>query len=189
MTMTLCDEIRNELALHPTTNDPEIQSHLEQCDVCAAYARRHETLNTMLQVEMRWQSPPALTEHLLTLVAAAPVMHEAVLWAPYSRPKRWHVTLFYLLTIILVGISTAMAWQLFGFVIAEMGVQDILVQLIAVPAQWLTQLTQTLPESRYLIDFFLRVRDQLVWLLLAAVLWAALDTWHPQLNIRQRQQA
>ena len=189
MTVTRCNQIRNELALHPTTNDSELQSHLAQCNACAAYARRHEALNTMLQVELRWQTPPMLTEQLLSLVAIAPAEIERVQRAPFSPPKGWYITLIYLLTIIAVGISTAVVWQLFGLVIAEIGVQDIWAQLVAVPAQWLTQLTHTLPESRYLINFLLKVRDQLVWLLLAAVLWAALDTWHPHLNLRRRQQA
>ena len=43
----------------------------------------------------------------------------------------------------------------------------------------LSYLTQELPQSRFVLDFILRVRDQPMWLLLVAVLWAALDMEHP----------
>jgi hypothetical protein len=43
------------------------------------------------------------------------------------------------------------------------------------------------PQSRYAIDFFLRVRVQLIWLLVVAVLWAVLDKTNLQFSFRGRQ--
>jgi hypothetical protein len=48
------------------------------------------------------------------------------------------------------------------------------------------QLTQSLPESRYAIDLFLRVRDQLIWMLMVAILWVALDRWSPRNSWNRR---
>ena len=52
----------------------------------------------------------------------------------------------------------------------------------------LSYLTQELPQSRFVLDFILRVRDQLMWLLLVAVLWAALDKWNIPLTFGGQRQ-
>ena len=65
---------------------------------------------------------------------------------------------------------TLIGWQLASLLLAEVPIGDALTQLMALPAQGLAYLTQTLPESRWVVDFLLRVRTQLMWLLLVAVL-------------------
>jgi hypothetical protein len=52
---------------------------------------------------------------------------------------------------------------------------------------WLDQLTRTLPVSPGAIQFLLKAREQLLWLLLVAVLWAVVDKWNPQFSLRRGQ--
>lgn len=170
--MIRCNDVREHLALQSASEEPAVQEHLTQCGACAGYQRQHRALDVLLRVELRWEAPAALTARLLAL--AAP---------PRPRPKRWYVLLVYLLTLTAIGISLAVAWQFFGLLAAQFGFADALTTLLAAPSQGLAQLVQVLPESRFAIGFFLRVREQLMWLLLAAVLWAILDKWNPRLNL------
>jgi hypothetical protein len=204
-----CNEAREALALQPLSEDAALQEHLAQCDTCASYRRQHQSLDVVLRAELYWQAPAALSARLLALAgdpaqAAAPLQPSsnsaeqaeqpmlrraqlASLQPARERPQSWYVTLVYVLTAAIVGLSLVVAWQFVGALALEAGVSTALTQLLAAPAQGLTQLTQVLPESRYAIDFFFRVRDQLTWLLLVAVLWAVLDKWNLQFSFRRRQ--
>jgi len=104
-----------------------------------------------------------------------------------QRPKRWYVTVVYLLTAAAIGLSLAIAWQFLVLLAAQIGLGDALTQLLAAPSQGLAQLMRALPLSPSTIDLFLKVREQLLWLLLAAVLWAVVDKWNPQFSIRRGQ--
>jgi hypothetical protein len=79
------------------------------------------------------------------------------------------------------------AWQVIGSLTSQVEVGALLTQLLSLPGQGLAYLNQKLPESRLAIDFFLRVRVQLLWLLLVAVLWAVLDKVDLQISFRGRQ--
>jgi hypothetical protein len=178
--MLNCDETRDLLALDPASDDPEIDAHLETCQPCGLYRRKSEALDTLLRPAMHWDAPADLTAALLAL-AANPA--RAI---TRHQPSRWYVTLVYLLTVAIVALSVAIAWRFLGVVATQIGLLDMLTELVALPARGLQQLTLALPESRYAVDFFLRVRDQLLWLLAAAVLWATIERSNVPLFSRQQ---
>ena len=186
----ICNDVRDLLALDPKSEDSVVRAHLGECEICAGYRRQHQTLDVVLRAEMRWEAPAALTAQLLALVnapalavpQAAPQAHVR------ERPRGWYVTAVYVLTAAVVALSLLIAVQLVGALADHVSIGAAITQLLALPGQGLLYVTQVLPQSRYVLDFILRVRDQLMWLLLVAVLWAALDKWTIPLSFgRQRQ--
>ncbi|MFL5804245.1 MAG: anti-sigma factor [Roseiflexaceae bacterium] len=180
-----CNEARERLALEPASEDTLLQGHLAHCEHCARYRRPHQALDMALRAELHWEAPAALTARLLTL-AAGPA---ALATTPAARlhPKRWYVTTVYLLTAAAIGLSLAVAWQFFGLLATQIGLGDALAQLLVAPSQGFEQLTRMLPVSPGAIDFALKVREQLLWLLLVAILWAVVDKWNPQFSLRRGQ--
>jgi hypothetical protein len=178
-----CNEVRELLAVEPATEDDALQSHLMKCERCARYRRPQHALNAVLRAELHWQAPAAVTAQLLALASAGP----AALTMARLRPKRWYVVVVYLLTATAIGLSLAVAWQFFGLLAAQIGFGAVLEQVLAVPGLWLDQLTQTLPVAPSTIQFLLKAREQLLWLLLVAVLWAVVDKWNPQFSLRRGQ--
>jgi hypothetical protein len=178
-----CNEARELLAVEPATEDETLQSHLTQCERCARYRRPQQALNAVLRAELQWQVPAALTAQLLALAAAGP----AVLTMARPQPKRWYVVVVYLLTATAIGLSLAVAWQFFGLLAAQIGLAAALTQVLAVPGQWLDQIARALPVSPATVQFLLKAREQLLWLLLVAVLWAVVDKWNPQFSLRRGQ--
>ena len=196
----ICNDVRDLLALDPKTEDTRVQAHVGECEQCASYRRQHQTLDVVLRAEMRWEAPAALTAQLLALVNNVPAIVEAQadILLPQSaqsvtmdvRPRGWYVTAVYGLTAAVVTLSLLIAVQLIGALADQVSISAAITQLLALPYQGLAYLTQTLPESRFVLDFIMRVRDQLLWLLLVAVLWAALDKWNIPINFGgPRQQA
>jgi hypothetical protein len=191
--MMQCDNVRDMLALDVDDDTPELRSHLASCSACAAYARSQASLDVVLRTEMRWEAPAHLTAQLLALAEqgalATAVKPEPSLALPPPQPQRWYSTLVYVLTFGAIILSMGVAWQFAGMLMGNVSFQDAFAQLLAAPSRGLALLTSQLPQSRPAIDFFLRVHEQLLWLLLAAVLWAALDKWNPQVSFGRRQQA
>jgi hypothetical protein len=196
--MMTCDSVREVLALQPLIEDPSIEKHLDQCDACAKYRRQHQALDVLLRAELHWEAPAALTQHLLALAAAPaeqaqlPVAASQPPLQPRApivpvRPQGWFVTTVYVLTMAIIALSLLVAWQVIGSLASQAEVGALLTQLLSLPGQGLAYLNQKLPESRLAIDFFLRVRVQLLWLLLVAVLWAVLDKVDLQISFRGRQ--
>ena len=181
--MIECNEVRELLAVEPTSEDEALQSHLAQCERCARYRRPQQALNAVLRAELQWQVPAALTAQLLALAATGPAAFKIA----RPQPKRWYVVVVYLLTATAIGLSLAVAWQFFGLFAAQIGLSSVLEQALAVPGQWLDQIAQTLPVSPAAIQFLLKAREQLLWLLLVAVLWAVVDKWNPQFSLRRGQ--
>jgi hypothetical protein len=138
-------------------------------------------LDVLLRQELRWEVPPELAARLLSLVPGMPLL--AV--PPRARPKPWYSMLVLVLTATAVGLSLALAWQLFGVLAADLGFAAVLDQLRSAPALGLDRLYETLPASRQVVAVLVAVRDQLHWLLLAMILWLALDGWQPQLARRK----
>lgn len=175
-----CDTIRDELALNPATDDAAVQTHLQHCPACEAYRRSHAALDAVLRREMHWQAPAALTASLLAIAAAAPLIENgAWLPAPRQRPQGWYVTLVYVLTAMAIAVSLMVAWQVVGGLLVQAGVTDVWAWLWNAPSQATQALVQALPQARDVLAFILDMRDKLLWLLLAAVLWAAFDKWNP----------
>jgi len=195
--MMTCDSVREMLALQPLIDDPAIEKHLDQCEACTKYRRQHQALDVMLRAELHWEAPAALTQRLLALAAPPaqaqlpvaipqPLMQSRAPIAP-ARPQAWFVTTVYVLTMAIIALSLLVAWQVIGSLASQVEVGALLTQLLSLPGQGLAYLNQKLPESRLAIDFFLRVRVQLLWLLLVAVLWAVLDKVDLQISFRGRQ--
>jgi hypothetical protein len=186
----ICNDVRELLALDPKSEDTLVHAHLGECEFCAAYRRQHQTLDVVLRAEMRWEAPAALTAQLIALVSAPLVgVPQAARQVPVrARPRGWYVTAVYALTAAVVALSLLIAVQLVGALIDQVSISAAITQLLALPGQGLSYLTQVLPQSRFVLDFILRVRDQLMWLLLVAVLWAALDKWNIPLNFSGRRQ-
>lgn len=134
-------------------------------------------LDALLRQELRWECPPELTARLLNLVPG-------LAYVP-ARPKSWYTMLVLVLTATAVGLSLALAWQLVGALGAEFGFAALLEQLRNAPAVGLDRLFEALPASRQVVAVLVAVRDQLHWLLLAIVLWLALDGWQPRLATRR----
>jgi predicted anti-sigma-YlaC factor YlaD len=185
----ICNDVRDLLALDSASEDALVHAHLGECENCNAYRRQHQTLDVVLRAEMRWEAPAALTAQLLALVNPLAVVQQATRQVPVrARPRGWYVTAVYALTAAVVALSLLIAVQLIGALADQVSISAAITQLLALPGQGLAYLTQTLPQSRIVLDFILRVRDQLMWLLLVAVLWAALDKWNIPLSFgRQRQ--
>lgn len=173
--MDNCKAIREQIALGELTDDPELQGHLEGCATCAAYGRRNQAFDKVLHAELSWRAPTELTSRLLAIAADPLMFLPASIIHP--RPKAWYVKLVTFLTIAAVTISLLVIWQFATLAVARMGGFDALLQVADMPAQWLSQLTQSLPQSRPIVDGLRYARDLAVWLLLATVLWAMLDKW------------
>lgn len=182
----ICNDVRDLLALDPKSEDALVQTHLGECKLCAGYRRQHQTLDVVLRAEMRWEAPAALTAQLLALVNAPAIAVQQVHMR--ARPRSWYVTAVYGLTAAVVALSLLIAVQLVGALADQVSISAAITQLLALPGQGLSYLTQELPQSRFVLDFMLRVRDQMMWLLLVAVLWAALDKWNIPLNFGGQRQ-
>jgi hypothetical protein len=182
----ICNDVRDLLALDPKSEDALVHMHLDECELCASYRRQHQTLDVVLRAEMRWEAPAALTAQLLALVNAPAVAVQQV--HVRARPRGWYVTAVYGLTAAVVALSLLIAVQFVGALADQVSISVAITQLLALPGQGLSYLTQELPQSRFVLDFMLRVRDQLMWLLLVAVLWAALDKWNIPLSFGGQRQ-
>ncbi|MEI6180447.1 MAG: anti-sigma factor, partial [Chloroflexales bacterium] len=129
-----------------------------------------------LRHELHWEAPPELTACLLGLIPGA----TGFVVSPPPRPKSWYSLLVLALTAVAIGLSLAVAWQLYNTVGIEFGFAASLEQLRNAPLLGLQRLDEALPASRPAVAVLIALRDQLHWLLLALVLWLALDGWQPQ---------
>lgn len=173
--MLTCDEAREALALEPTSDDQALIEHLADCAHCSVYGRRSQALDTVLRAELRWEVPADLTARLLN-IAITP----ALVYPPLPQPSRRVVTFVYILAVAIVAVSLAVVLQFMGILASQLGVGDALTELFALPSRVMQQVTESLPQSRYALDLLIRVRDQLVWLLLLAIIWVGLDRWSPR---------
>lgn len=144
-----------------------------------------------LRSELHWEAPPELTARLLALVpggAAMGMLPDVAMLVPgYVRPKTWYTVLVLSLTAMIIGLSLAIAWQFYGLVGSQLGLTGWWQQIQVAPDLGLRWLYAELPLTRYIVAILSSVRDQLHWLLLAVVLWLALDGWSPNFAFRQQQ--
>jgi anti-sigma factor RsiW len=160
-----CNEARDRLALGE--RDTQLEEHMGSCPSCARYGQRQHALDSALRPEMMMAAPAELTLRLLMLVPGGAPARVA--------PRRWYVRLVYTLTVAAIGVSLAVAVQLYALLAVQLGLPDALGALRQAPADGLSWLYATLPPSRYIVPSLLAVRDQLHWVLLALLGWAALD--------------
>lgn len=182
--MLTCDDARDELAIDPQTHDSGVQDHVQSCPACVAYIRRHNALDSATRTELRWEMPTDLAARLMAM-ALSPA---GFAMPARPQPKRWHVVLAYVATTASILLALLIGWQVVTLLVTQYGVEAQISALLALPSQWLAQLTQNMPESRYVVDLLLRARTQLVWLLLVALVWAMLDKWNPQIPTFRRRQ-
>ena len=135
-----------------------------------------DQLDLVLCHELHWEAPPELTACLLGLIPGA----TSFAVSPPPRPKSWYSLLVLALTAVAIGLSLAVAWQLYNTVGTEFGLAASFEQLRNAPLLGLQRLDEALPASRPAVAVLVALRDQLHWLLLALVLWLALDGWQPQ---------
>lgn len=185
--MSDCSRVCDQLALQPSNSDADVEQHIAGCQSCASYQRQHQVLDSVLRAELFWEMPPALSQQVLSFVASLPASGQLVV---RPQPKHWYVTTVYMLTLMATALSLLVAWQFLSMLVMQIGLGDALAQLLASPVQgvaYLSEFVYRLPESSYIIALFLRIRDQLMWVMLVAVLWAALDTWSPHLGLQGQQ--
>ncbi len=149
----------------------------------------HDALDQMLCEELSWQTPPELTSQLLGIVQAhcAASQGLALEHPPVAKPSRWYTMLVSILTTMAVTLSLIVAWQFYGVVSAELGLNVLWMQAqqsFAAGLNWLYAQAPFLPSLVEVLD---GVRAQLHWLLIAVVLWLALDGWSPRVPARQQQ--
>lgn len=141
-------------------------------------------LDRMLRPAMRWEAPPQLTSNLLAMIAVAPSIMAAMppdlAFGPRPRPKRWYVVLVTILTILAIGVSLLVAWDLYGVVISELGLPALLSSIYTSMSESVNQFFAKMPQLGMFITMLAGVRNYLYWLLLVAVLWAVLDGWSPR---------
>ena len=184
--MMTCDDARDRIALEPTSDDAALLAHLAGCPRCQAYRRRHQALDGALHTELRWEPPAALTAQLLALAALPAAALAAACPVPLRpRPKEWYVKLVYLLTLAVIGVSVAVAWQVAGMLSAQMGLSAALAELAAGPGRALAEITRQLPEARSVIELLGRARDLAMWLLMVAILWRLAELYGPRANASQ----
>jgi hypothetical protein len=188
--MLTCDDAREQIALEPNNSDPAIVTHLGRCATCRNYRRRHTALDAALRPELRWEPSAALTAQLLAL-AALPASALAVARpvALRPRPKEWYVRLVYLLTLAVIGVSVAVAWQFTAMLSAEMGLSGALAELAAGPGRVLADLARQMPEGQSVLALLGRVRDLSMWLLMVAILWRLGEQYSPRRGTSQSLQS
>ncbi len=143
----------------------------------------------VLRAELRWEVPPELTNRLMELVAnTATVSHLSVAETPEvpTQPRSWYAVLALVLTSMVVGLSFAIAWQVYGQLGTQLGLTPIWEQIRQMPDLGLLWLYDELPFMRYVIAGLNGIRDQLHWLLLALILWLALDGWSPDMSLHRQ---
>jgi len=150
-----------------------------------------DLLDRILRPELRWDAPAYLTANLLTLIPASPALLAALpselAFGPRQRPKRWYVVLVTILTILAISVSLLVAWDIYGAVSAELGLPGLWQALSASVASGLDRVLAALPQLNMLVSLLAGIRNYLYWLLLVAVLWAALDGWSPSVPFRRQQ--
>lgn len=136
-----------------------------------------DAFDRVLRTELRWQAPPELSLRLLALVPGN-MLTLAGMEQP-ARPKAWFRIVILVLTAAALGLSFAIAAQIYGSLAYDLGFGSFWEQLQAAPAIATGWLFDTVPGADVAVSLLVSVRDQLYWLLAAIILWIALDGWTP----------
>ncbi len=155
--------------------------------------RAEEAFDQALQAELRWVAPPELTTQLLALIPSIAVTHdfEGVMDAMqspscYRQPEPRYGTPLLIVTATVVGLSLAIAWQFYSLIGAQLGLEVWWNQVQVFPDLGIKWLYDTVPVTRYIMALLGSIRHQLHWLLMAAILWLALDGWTPPFLLRRQ---
>ncbi len=131
---------------------------------------KRTSLDAVVRGELFHEAPADLTSALLHLARQA----SAGTLEPLP-PAAWYRLTVLLLTALAVAVSVALASQLYGLLITEIGLVAWWAQVQqTVAASW-QQVAAALPASQFVLDVLASIRTQLYWLLAAVILWLALD--------------
>lgn len=148
-------------------------------------------LDRLIRPAMCWETPPQLAANLLALIPGSPTLLAALpsdlSFVPRPQPKRWYVVLVTILTVLAITVSLLVAWDIYGAMSAELGLPGVWQTISAAITNGIDHLFAALPQVNYLVHLLAGVRTYLYWLLLVAVLWAALDGWSPHMPFRGQQ--
>ncbi|NJN65613.1 MAG: hypothetical protein HC884_02315 [Chloroflexaceae bacterium] len=168
-----------------------------------------DALDQVLRTELRWHAPPELTSRLIALaehspgVGRDPLRHgtgmaglcplsDATTALPPLRPQpgAWYSVLVMILTSMAVGVSFAVAWQLYGLVGAELGLSDVVARFQADLASGMQQVGEELPLVYQVLTLVGTLYRQVAWLLnwlfIAIILWLVLDGYTPGTTLQQQ---
>lgn len=151
-----------------------------------------DTFDQVLRAELFWQAPPDLTSRVLACIpgaAASTALPDTAPACEEARPQTWYTVLVTILTALAVGLSLAVAWQFYTIVGTELGLSALWSDLQLMVNTWFAQLASEWPIVHALVDLVTIIRNQLHWLLIAIVLWLALDGGSPPRVALQQQQA
>ncbi len=159
--------------------------------------RTEDSFDRVLRNELSWQAPPELTDCLLAAVQShCAAMAETPDTTPAeetqseaARPQPWYLMLVTVLTTVAVGLSLIVAWQFYGTLGVELGLSAAWQQAQTSLTHALTWLSSNVPFMDVMLDLLGGVRNQLHWVLIAIVLWLALDGWSPRTATHQQQHA
>ncbi|HMO56956.1 MAG TPA: hypothetical protein PKA05_03335 [Roseiflexaceae bacterium] len=181
--MLECGAVREQIAIDPLSVDDALETHMTSCTVCMRYRQRLQALEPVVKAELQWQAPQDLTARLLALTT----MPVPLLITAPMRPQPWYVNVIGALSVAVVMVSVAVIWQIAAGIALQFGLGELLTELAAWPGRGLTILSIEMPQSRYVIDLFMRIREQLLWVLLVIVLWLTVEQLNPRLVAERRQ--
>lgn len=148
-----------------------------------------DTLDGILREELRWQVPPELTNQLLFLVSDTPPLAQPS--SVGAAPRTWYSVLVMVLTSVSVGLSFALAWQIYGVVGAELGLMDVWLHIQAMVSNVFQWLYHEFPMMQRLVPMLVSTYEHvywvLNWLLVSVILWLALDGSTPGTTYQRHQ--
>lgn len=153
---------------------------------------QEERINQVLREELSWQAPSELSNQLLALAQAqatpAPVnvTQQSLQPAP-AGPSRWYTVLVTVLTVLALISSLFIASEWYSIIEAQFGLNAFWSTLWALPDMVFGWLYTQLPFTEVMVNALSSVQQQVHWLLVALVLWLALDGWTPGRPLRRQQ--
>jgi hypothetical protein len=142
-----------------------------------------DAFDKLLRVEMHWDAPPELSARLLALVPGTLAVMQM---SPVKvQPKLWVRVLTLVLTILALGVSFAIAVQVYGTLATDLGFVTWWEQVQALPTIATGWLFDNVPAAGVIVGVLGSIRDQLHWLLAGLLLWVALDGWTPNFARRR----
>ncbi len=155
----------------------------------AERSRVQAPVDVVLRDALVLQAPADLSARLQTLVpqraAEVPAMAPTPVIAPpvaAARPRPWVVATVYFVTSALLLVSLFYAGQVYSLVAAQLGLEQWLAEIAALPTTLLNQLYAYVPQARAAVGVLVRLQQPLQWMLVTLVLWAVVD-----MSQRQRQ--
>jgi hypothetical protein len=155
-----------------------------------------DALDVILRSEMRWQAPPDLTERLQQIARSSSLAARSqpapVPVRAQAEPVTWYSVLVMVLTAAAVSLSFGVAWEFYDIIEAQLGINALWGQVDQTIALWMQWLYTELPAARQVVPVLGTLYEQLSWLLnwllIAAVLWLALDEYIPSSKLQQQHQ-